>query len=163
MTAANLETGRPPVTKITPTKWLKKNLFSSWYNYILTALSLWIVYWAASNLITWAFGQAQWQVIEANFRLFFVGRYPLPSLWRAWVTLGAIVAFGGISWGILAHDAGKLFNRRILIILGVVAVTCFLVAIPGGVRSSIILIGMLLVLIAGAFLGKQIVIVITGS
>ena len=156
MTAANLDSGRPPVTKITPWQWLKKNLFSTWYNYILTALSLWIVYWAASNLITWAFTQAQWQVIEANFRLFFVGRYPLKSLWRAWVTLGIIVALGGISWGILAYDAGKLFNRRILIILGLVAVTCFLVAIPGGVRSSIILIGMLLLLIAGAFIGKQI-------
>lgn len=156
MTPANLDSGRPPVIKITPRQWLKKNLFSTWYNYLLTALSLWIVYWVASNLITWAFTQAQWQVIEANFRLFFVGRYPLKSLWRAWVTLGAIVIVGGVSWGIIAHNAGQLFNRRILIILGLVAVTCFLVAIPGGIQSSIILIGMLLLLIAGAFIGKQV-------
>lgn len=156
MTVANLESGQPPVTKITPWQWLKRNLFSTWYNCILTAISLFIVFWAASNLIVWAFSQAQWQVIEANFRLFFVGRYPVQSLWRVWITLGIIVALGGISWGIFASNAAKLFNRRILIILGLVAVTCFLVAIPGGIPSSLILIGILLLLIVTALAGKQI-------
>ena len=156
MTIANIEPGQAPINRITPSQWIKQNLLSSWYNYVLTALSLWLVYWAASNLTTWAFNQAQWQVIEANFRLFFVGRYPLQDLWRAWITLGVIVGLGGISWGILAYHAAKLFNRRILIILSLVAVTCFFVAIPAGIQSSVILIGMLLLLIITALTGKQI-------
>ena len=157
MAVANIEPGnRPPVNKITPGRWIKKNLFSTWYNSILTVLSLWLIYWVISNLIIWANTQAQWQVLEANWRLFFVGRYPVKSLWRAWVTLGVIVGLGGITWGIFAHQARVLFDRRILIILGIVAATCFAVAIPGGIQSSIILIGMLLLLIIAAIAGKKI-------
>ena len=154
--AVAIESTRPPREKVTPVQWLKRNLFSTWYNFILTAISLWLIYWVASNLITWAFSEAQWQVIDANFRLFFVGRYPVKDLWRAWVTLGIIVGLGGISWGIFAHEAATLFNRRILIILAIVAATCFAVAIPAGVRSSVILIGMLVLLIVAALVGKQI-------
>ena len=155
--AVAIESTRPPREKVTPVQWLKRNLFSTWYNYILTAISLWLIYWVASNLITWAFSQAQWQVIDANFRLFFVGRYPVKDLWRAWVTLGIIVGLGGISWGIFAHEAATLFNRRILIILAIVAATCFAVAIPAGIQSSLILIGMLVLLIVAALVGKQVV------
>ena len=157
MAVANIEPGnRPPVNKISPGGWIKKNLFSTWYNCILTIVSLWLIYWVVSNLIIWANTQAQWQVLEANWRLFFVGRYPVKSLWRAWVTLGIIVGLGGISWGIFADKAKALFNRRILIILGIVAATCFAVAIPGGVQSSVILVGMLLLLVAAAIVGKQV-------
>ena len=156
MAVANLEPGQPPINRISPKQWIKKNLFSTWYNYILTALSLYLVYWAVSNLITWGFSQAQWQVLDANFRLFFVGRYPVKALWRAWVTLGIIVCLAGVSWGILAHDAAKLFNRRILLVLGLAAATCFFVAKLGEISSSIILVGMLLLLIVTAPIGKQI-------
>ena len=156
MSVANIEPGnRPPVNKVSPGKWIKQNLFSTWYNYILTILSLWLVYWVVTNLFTWAFSQAQWRVIEANWRLFFVGRYPVNDLWRAWVTLGVIVALGGISWGVLAQKSATLFNSRILIILGIIAATCFAVAIPGGIQSSIILVGMLVMLIITALVGKQ--------
>ena len=157
MAVANIEPGnRPPVNKVTPWQWIKKNLFSTWYNSILTVLSLWLVYWVVSNLLTWANTQAQWQVLAANWRLFFVGRYPVKALWRAWVTLGVVVSLGGISWGIFAHLNAVLFNRRILIMLVIVAATCFAVAIPGGIQSSIILIGMLLLLVAAAIVGKGI-------
>ena len=139
-----------------PYKWLQKNLFNTWYNTALTVICSWLIYWVLSNLITWAFTEAQWVVLDANFRLFFVGSYPVKALWRAWTTLGIIVAFGGITWGILAHKAAKLFDRRILIVLGIVAATCAAVAIPGEIQSSFILLGMLVLLIISAIIGKNI-------
>lgn len=154
-TKINAEPNQPPVNKISPKKWLQKNLFNTWYNTILTILSLWLIYWVVSNLITWAITDARWEVLNANFRLFFVGRYPLKSLWRAWITLGIIVGFAGITWGILANAAAQLFNRRILMILAIVTATCSLVAIPGGIQSSIILLAMLGLLIISAIAGKQ--------
>ena len=156
MTIGNIESAQPPIGKLSPQKWVKKNLFNAWYNYILTFLSLWLVYWVVSSLLNWAYNQAQWQVLEANFRLFFVGRYPVKALWRAWTTLGVIVALGGISWGIFATQTRKLFSRRILIILSLVAATCIAISQLGGIESSIILIGMLLLLIITALVGKQI-------
>ncbi|MEO1671761.1 MAG: amino acid ABC transporter permease [Cyanobacteria bacterium J06631_2] len=155
MTISKIEPEQAPLTQISPGKWLKQNLFNSGYNSILTIVSLVIVYWVASQLLVWAFSEADWTVLQANFKLFFVGRYPVKSLWRAWVTLGVIVALGGISWGVLAHQAAKLFTGRILVILGLLAVTCGLVARLGGVQSSVILLGMLLLLIAAALLGKK--------
>ena len=143
---------------MSPGKWLKKNLFSTWYNTLLTILSLLFIYWMGSGLISWAFTQAQWTVIDANFRLFFVGRYPVRPinlLWRIWTNLGIIVGLGGFSWGILAKDATSLFSRRILIILAIVAATCVAIAIPGGIESSIILLGMLVLLVVTARAGKK--------
>lgn len=147
---------QPPVIKITPGQWLKKNLFSTWYNCLLTFLSLGLVYLVVANLVTWGHTQADWKVLDANLRLFFVGRYPVQALWRTWVTLGVIVGLAGISWGILAHNAAKLFNFRILVILGSVTATCMAIANLGRIRPSIILVGMVLLLIITAWLGKKI-------
>ncbi|MDJ0742858.1 MAG: amino acid ABC transporter permease [Xenococcaceae cyanobacterium MO_167.B27] len=146
----------PPTTEINPLSWLQKNLFSTWYNSVLTIISILFLYWVVSGLLYWAFTEAQWEVLSANLRLFFTGLYPVKSLWRTWVTLGIIVELGGLSWGILAHATGYLFNTRILIILGLIAVTCVSVAIPVGIQASIILLGMLILLIASAAVGKEI-------
>ncbi|WP_036479406.1 amino acid ABC transporter permease [Myxosarcina sp. GI1] len=145
----------PPKTRVSPKQWLQKNLFNTWYNSILTIISLLLIYWLVSRLFTWAFTQAQWQVIAANWRLFFVGRYPVKALWRAWTTLVIIFALTGLSWGILARAAANLFDRHILVILSVVAAICILVAIPGGIKASALLLGMLLLLIVCAIVGQK--------
>lgn len=160
MTTANLQsnTSTPPSSRISPRKWLKKNLFSTWYNSILTIISLLFIYWIGSGLIHWVSTQAEWTVIDANFRLFFVGRYPVRPvnlLWRTWTNLGIIVGLGGLSWGILAKDSTFLFRRRILFVLAIIAATCVAVAIPGGIESSVILLGMLVLFIAMTMAGKR--------
>ena len=160
MTTANIPSNHstPPSKQISPGKWLKKNLFSTWFNTILTILSLLFIYWMGSGLVRWAFTQAQWTVIDANFRLFFVGRYPVRPvnlLWRVWTNLGIIVGLGGFSWGLLAHEAPYLFNRRILVVLAIIAATCVAIAIPGGILSSTILLGMLVLSIVTAIAGKK--------
>ena len=55
----------------------------------------------------------------------------------------------------MAHRAAKLFNSRILLILGLLAATCFLVVNLGGIQSSLILVGMLLLSVLTAIAGKQ--------
>ncbi|VEP16458.1 Polar amino acid ABC transporter, inner membrane subunit [Hyella patelloides LEGE 07179] len=136
--------------------WLKKNLFSTWYNTILTIVSVWLIFLVVSGLINWSLTTAQWSVLDANFRLFFTGLYPLKYLWRTWATLGVIVAFSGLSWGLLNHQAASFFNARILIVLGIIALTCAIIAFPAGIQSSLILFGMLILLIVSAVIGRQI-------
>ena len=135
--------------------WLKKNLFSTWYNAILTILSLLLLYWIVSGLIDWAFTEAQWSVLDANFRLFFAGLYPVKHLWRTWATLGVIAALGGFTWGLLAYK-NTLFSRKIIIFLGIVAFICATIAFLAGIISSIILLGMLLLLIVSAIIAHRI-------
>ncbi|HHP7232703.1 MAG TPA: amino acid ABC transporter permease [Xenococcaceae cyanobacterium] len=146
----------PPTTQINATTWLQKNLFSTWYNSILSIVSILLLYSIGSGLIDWAFSEAQWTVIGANLRLFFAGLYPVRFFWRTWATLGIIVALGGLTWGILAHATTTLFSLRILLILGLVAVTSVGVAIPAGIQASMILLGMLVLLIASAVVGQKV-------
>ena len=165
----------PPITDINTISWLKKNLFSTWYNSILSILSILFIYWIGSGLIQWLFTEAEWEVLSANLRLFFAGLYPVELLWRTWTTLAIIVALGGLSWGILANPKFNLLNTRILVVLGLItsifsiltllavsciivelaAISCPIVATPLDIKSSIILLGMLFLLIVGAGIGRK--------
>jgi general L-amino acid transport system permease protein len=145
----------PPVNSVSPLTWVKKNLFSSWFNSILTILSLLFIYWLGSGLIGWAFTQAQWNVIGANLRLFFVGLYPESLIWRPWTTLGIIVGLSGLSWGILTRSR-SLFTKTTLIVLGILAAAGFAISIPAGIQSTLIWLGMLLLLVASAVVGRQV-------
>ncbi|MGK7898165.1 MAG: amino acid ABC transporter permease [Xenococcus sp. (in: cyanobacteria)] len=137
--------------------WLQKNLFSSWYNTILTIISISFIYWIGKGFIQWAITEAQWQVIEANFRLFFVGFYPVKPnnlLWRPWLSLGIIISMGGFSWGISSQGA-NLFSIKNLVIFTIVAIICVLISIPSNITSSIILLSFLTLLITSAIIGKK--------
>ncbi|MGK7941470.1 MAG: amino acid ABC transporter permease [Crocosphaera sp.] len=138
-----------------PINWLKKNLFSNWFNSLLTLVSIGLIYWFISSLITWIFFQAQWEVLGANLRLFFVGQYPINLLWRTWLTLAIIVTVLGFSWGILSKKT-TLFNKINLIILGSIAVLFSLLSIPISLISSLKLLGILLLFMVTALIGKKI-------
>ncbi|WP_107668352.1 amino acid ABC transporter permease [Cyanothece sp. BG0011] len=141
---------------LSPVSWIKKNLFSSWFNSFLTLLSLLIISWVGSGLISWIFFQAQWQVISANLRLFFVGQYPANLLWRAWTSLAIIISLLGFSWGILSKK-NQLFTFVNLAILGLIALILAWLAIPISLVSSAKLLGILLLFVIFAFSGKQLI------
>ena len=137
-----------------PINWFQKNLFSNWFNSLLTLVSLGLIYWFGSRLITWIFSEAQWEVLGANLRLFFVGQYPINLLWRTWLTLAIIVTLLGFSWGVLAYK-NTLFNKINLSFLGSLAVICSFLAIPISVISSLKLLSILLSFIVTALIGKN--------
>ncbi|MGL5832018.1 MAG: amino acid ABC transporter permease [Waterburya sp.] len=148
------EPSLPPVSQVSPGGWLKKNLFSTWYNSLLTIVCLALLYWIATSLIDWTFTQAKWSVVTVNLRLFLVGYYPERLIWRPWTALGIIVGLAGFSKGILS-DFKNLFNKRNLGILAFLAAICMAIAPWVGVNSSIRLLGMLVLLILAATLGKK--------
>ncbi|MCS6813557.1 MAG: amino acid ABC transporter permease [Cyanobacteria bacterium] len=77
-----------------PWLWLRRNLFNTWYNVILTLIAVVILGWILVLTTTWAIQQAQWRVIQANLSLFLVGRYPKDQVWRVAIAalwFGAIV------------------------------------------------------------------------
>ncbi|GFE69286.1 amino acid ABC transporter permease [Chroococcus sp. FPU101] len=142
--------------------WLKNNLFNTWYNSLLTIITLAVVFWFGSSFIQWVLTEAQWNVILANLRLFFVGRYPQDQIWRIWITLGLIIALAGLTWGYFTRT-GNLLDSTSLIILGILSLTCitlplarFAHAIPTKIYSSLLLFVNLVLLIATGFLGRYI-------
>jgi general L-amino acid transport system permease protein len=91
------ETIKPPVASVGVLGWLRKNLFSSWINSLLTIIMLWVVY----NLVVGLGGfvsTAKWDVIAVNLRLFMVGRYTLDQVWRIQVSVALLAFLLGASW-----------------------------------------------------------------
>lgn len=79
--------------------WLRKNLFSNWYNSLLTVICLVLLLWVAQRVIIWTTTQAQWAVIQVNLHLFLVGRYPQSQYWRIWLVLAIITTLATITVG----------------------------------------------------------------
>jgi general L-amino acid transport system permease protein len=94
----------PPLTeRFGILRWLRKNLFGSWLDAALTIIGAFIIYWAVTGLLTWAFTVAEWKVVSVNLRLFMVGQYPLQQLWRLWLALGFLMFLTGNSLAIWAR------------------------------------------------------------
>jgi len=90
---------RPP-GRLTSFNWAKQNLFSTWYNTLLTLVSLGLIYMLLRPLVSWVFEQAQWEVVLVNLRLLLVGQYPGSQLWRVWLCLHILAAIAGLTWGV---------------------------------------------------------------
>lgn len=82
-----------------PVKWVRDNLFNSWFNSILTVILLPVVFFALINVILWIFTEADWRVVTQFPILYAVGQYPRDEIWRVGVGLSAIIFLLGASWG----------------------------------------------------------------
>ena len=88
-----------PRTSIGPLRWLRRNLFNSWANSLLTIVAGWLIYVVVSGLLRWALTDARWGVVTENLRLFMVGRYPIDQVWRVSVCVLLVSFLLGLSWG----------------------------------------------------------------
>jgi general L-amino acid transport system permease protein len=88
---------KPPVIELGAMGWLRKNLFSNWYNSLLTIFGLYLLYILIPPLVNWIFLDANfvgstrddctnegacWIFIQQNIKLIFYGLYPTEELWR---------------------------------------------------------------------------------
>jgi general L-amino acid transport system permease protein len=94
-----IETLEPPRMSVGVIGWLRKNLFNSWFNSILTIVLLWVIYNVVTQLIAWMFTSARWEVIAVNLRLFMTGPFPPEQVWRVWLVLVIVSVMMGLSAG----------------------------------------------------------------
>jgi len=130
MTAA-VDTIEPPSTSVGVLGWLRKNLFSTWYNALLTIVMLWLIYVVGTGLLNWAFTGARWNVIGANLRLFMVGPYPPDQVWRVWLVVALVSVLFGLSAGVFGGTI-RTFANSLAAALAALAVLQFA---TGGVRE----------------------------
>ena len=110
----------PPSSSVGVIGWIRKNLFSSPFNSLLTLLSLYLLYITVPPIIEWAFIQSDWQgesreactsggacwvFIKARFAQFMYGFYPLDQRWR--VDLAAILLVLLMAWLLIPRLPGK--------------------------------------------------------
>jgi len=96
----------PPISESSILGWMQKNLFSSFFNSILTIISLYIIYITVSGVYIWGIADATfvaenrrecynnsltgacWAGVIDWFDNIFYGRYPRDEIWR--------INFGGL-------------------------------------------------------------------
>lgn len=159
MTTAHPSTASPPpIAQVGAIAWVRKNLFSNWFNALLTVVLGLVLGRTLIGFLTWATTKAKWQLIPANLSLFFIGRYPVSEMWRIWCVLALIAALGGLSWGVLARNVPQLFSRTTLMILGLIGAIAVLMPTPVPFRILLLAIEGLVVAAAwgGRILGHRV-------
>ena len=101
-------------------RWMRQNLFNTWYNSLLTLLALAIIYQVIAVVLSWGVihaslfrivnGQfiidravcdqdtgACWAFIASNWYLFLFGTYPYDERWRPMLAFGLVIVIGLIS------------------------------------------------------------------
>jgi general L-amino acid transport system permease protein len=92
------EVQRPPRVEVGFLGWLKKNLFSTWYNALLTLASLAFIFFAGRTILIWAVRDARWEVVTTNLKVFMIGRYPAAEAWRVLASLGVVALLASLTW-----------------------------------------------------------------
>ena len=133
---AQSEVLKPPLTEVGLLGWLTKHLFSTWYNVLLTILSLAFIYAVLRAVITWVVRDARWEVVTTNLKVFMIGRYPGDEAWRVWASLGILVLLAGLTW-VFWRAEGKL--RRWLVIGWLLSLPLITILLRGFSRESLFL------------------------
>jgi general L-amino acid transport system permease protein len=142
----------PPISSSSPVEWGRKNLFSTWYNGILTVVCLLVLFQALKTLIPWLFIQAQWAVVQTNLRLFFVGLFPQQLYWRVWFSIGIIAAIAALSWG-FSQKNSRLWSHPVLFALSIaISAAIFL---PIDLTSRLWLLAIIVIAAASVWIGRQ--------
>ncbi|MBD2513998.1 amino acid ABC transporter permease [Nostoc sp. FACHB-973] len=149
-----------PKSKIQNPKllWLHKNLFSTWYNSLLTVVCLVLLFWVARGIVTWTTTQAQWAIIQVNLRLFLVGRFPQTLYWRPWIVLAIAAILGAITGGVF-FSKQQLTRRGIAFFAFIVGVLLIILPLDLIYRLQLLLIAVLI--FAGFGVGRNFAEVLT--
>ncbi|MEA3363286.1 MAG: amino acid ABC transporter permease [Thermodesulfobacteriota bacterium] len=106
-TMAKREQLKPPVSNVGIIGWLRTNLFSNWYNSLLTILMLIMLAWLIPPTIKWAFidslwnssaeacrdiDGACWSIIPNNIRFIILGFFPEGQGWRPMLAMGLLLS-----------------------------------------------------------------------
>lgn len=121
---------RPPEKpSLRPGEWMRKNLFASPLDTVLSILGVVVALFVLRGLLNFVFSEVRnWSAVRTNLRLFLTHAYPEEQYTRIWVTFGTIVILAGFTvgmwarWGVvpLKRVAGWLMATGGLVIAGAV-------------------------------------------
>ncbi|WP_457631172.1 amino acid ABC transporter permease [Oceanithermus sp.] len=89
--------------------WLRENLFNSFFNSVLTLVTLALLYFSLRGILVWALTEARWSVVPDNMRLLMVGPFPPDQVWRVWAMLVLTLLVAGLVYGRLTGGRPPLW------------------------------------------------------
>ena len=89
------------VPRTPPGVWLRRNLFRSPVDAVITVVAGAVAAWVVYKTIRFVFVTGRWEIIERNLELLMIGRFPEVHVLRLAVTLVALSAWAGVIAGIV--------------------------------------------------------------
>jgi general L-amino acid transport system permease protein len=105
--------------------WVRINLFSTWYNGLLTVVFAVLLGWVATKTLGFAFLTGRWEIVRVNLTNFVVGPFPRDELYRVWGGAFVVALAAGVIGGARRRRAPEpllLAVRRALPLLLLAAV-----------------------------------------
>lgn len=91
---------RAPRQQIGLVEWLRKNLFSTWYNVIITVVLLYIIFQTVTSFVAWMITAPGWPAAFTNIKLLLTWTYPVEQLWRPQTAMALVLLLLGLSSGL---------------------------------------------------------------
>ena len=136
--------GRPaPATTVGVLGWLRANLFSSWFNTLLTVAALLLLWRVVPPLLGWAFFNADftgttgedctaegacWAWLDQRIRQFLYGFYPSDSYWR--VNVAVILLIPAVAYVLFDKLPYSRYGRRFSLAYPVIAAFLLIGGLP---------------------------------
>jgi general L-amino acid transport system permease protein len=142
----------PPASQAGVVKWARENLFSGWFNSVLTILGVVVIWWLVSASLPWwlnsvwtadSLGQCRdivaaaagpdasgacWAMIRERWHQFIFGFYPPAEYWRPVLAFGLLFAALG---PVLFAGQKRNLTVLLLVVLAYLLVTMWLAGAPG--------------------------------
>lgn len=128
--------------------WVRKNLFSSPLNALITVATGALLYVALKPTLVWAFATAKWDVIPKTARLLAIGPYPPEQAWRAWLAIAVVAActvMSAVGISLPEGRGSKRWSRAVAVawVVGLAGSTALLLAVQmnlwGGLLLTLVL------------------------
>ena len=108
----------PPVDEQDLSTWVRVNLFSPWYNAVLTLIGVALIYLLLKSAIPFLITD-QWGAVTTNIRILLVGQYPAEGYWRVGIAMMPLPFVVGIAWGVW----GSMMRTFSVILISVAILT----------------------------------------
>ncbi|HWL42174.1 MAG TPA: amino acid ABC transporter permease [Ilumatobacter sp.] len=87
--------------QLSPGQWVKKNLFNSKLNTVITIVLAPITIYLGYRFFRFVFVTGRWEPVRQNLELFMVARYPRGERWRILTQLVLVAGAAGIGTGLV--------------------------------------------------------------
>ena len=121
---------RPPRMSVGVAGWVRENLFGTWYNGVLTVISVTAIVVGVWSGLRWVFAIADWTVVAELGGRFVIGQFNTVAacpgqncFWRPQIGLILVSALLGMTWGL---TRGSLAKQAALTVSIVAALFAFL-------------------------------------
>jgi len=156
-----------PSARMGPREWARENLFSNWWNGVLTVVFGALILYAGARVTRFVLVTADWEIVRRNLTNFMVGRFPREELWRVWSSTFVLLLSGTMAAGawhsIAVERAGEAgieiitpsWSDRVKRFWPVIMLAVLLLTLTRSIGPLLVVAGGMAIAVAGRWLGPH--------